>query len=85
MTMSDSADPMYEELNKKIADLRKIVGERDSKIAELQTKLQGNTSELIDSELKYRQLMKDSFNAINESNKTIAKLVDSMDRGSDRW
>lgn len=80
--MSESADPMYEELNKQIADLRKLIGERDSKIAELQTKLNGIGGELIDAQIRYKNLIQDSFNAINQSNKTIAKLVDKIDGGS---
>jgi hypothetical protein len=74
-------DITYEELYKQIADLRFERGTQDNKIKDLETKIQSMGSELVDSEIKYRQLMKDSFNAINQSNKTIAKLVDNIEVG----
>jgi hypothetical protein len=74
-------DITYEELYKQIADLRFERGTQDNKITDLETKIQSMGSELVDSEIKYRQLMKDSFNAINQSNKTIAKLVDNIEVG----
>ena len=83
--MSESADVTYEDLYKQIADLRAESGTQDNKIKDLEAKIQSMGSELVDSQLKYAQLMKDSFHSINESNKTISKLVDKIDGGSDRW
>lgn len=83
--MSESADVTYEDLYKQIADLRAERGTQDNKIKDLEAKIQSMGSELVDSQLKYAQLMKDSFHSINESNKTISKLVDKIDGGSDRW
>jgi archaellum component FlaC len=82
---SDNADVTYEELNKQIADLRAERGIQDNKIKDLEARLQSFGGESIEWQLKYQRLLDKSFNSINESNKTIAKLVDKIDGSGDRW
>lgn len=80
--MSDPADQTYEELNEAIATLRTDKGKLENKVLDLEAKHRDLISELSVSKQNYRQLIEDSLKAVNQSNQTIAKLVDKIDGGS---
>ena len=82
MPDSDAADVNYEELNKEIANLRQQRGFVENRVIDLERQLRDVRANLEGSELKYQQLLKDSFKIISENNGAIVRLIEKIDGGS---
>jgi hypothetical protein len=73
--MSESADPMYEDLNAQIADLRKTIAEKDRKILSQVDEIISIGNELHNQKIEYSKIVQDLVKLSLDSNKTIQAVI----------
>lgn len=73
--MSESADPMYEDLNAQIAELRKTIAEKDRKILSQVDEIISVSRELHQQKAEYSKIVQDLVKLSLDSNKTIQAII----------